>query len=45
MIVATGAANPPARRLYERHGFVPVEERVAGGSIGIVIYERRASPA
>jgi GNAT superfamily N-acetyltransferase len=45
MIVATGAANPPARRLYERHGFAPVEERVAGGSIGIVIYERRASPA
>ncbi len=44
-VVATGAANPPARRLYERHGFTPVEERVASGSIGIVIYERRASPA
>jgi GNAT superfamily N-acetyltransferase len=39
-IVATGAANPPARRLYERHGFTPVEERVVSGSIGIVIYER-----
>jgi GNAT superfamily N-acetyltransferase len=39
-VVATGAANPPARRLYERHGFAPVEERVASGSIGIVIYER-----
>ena len=39
--VATGAANPPARRLYEQRGFAPVEERVAGGSIGIVIYERR----
>ena len=38
--VATGAANPPARRLYERRGFAPVEERVVGGSIGIVIYER-----
>ena len=39
MTVATGAANPPARRLYERRGFTPVEERVASGSIGIVIYE------
>jgi GNAT superfamily N-acetyltransferase len=39
-VVATGAANPPARRLYERHGFTPVEERVVSGSIGIVIYER-----
>jgi ribosomal protein S18 acetylase RimI-like enzyme len=44
-VVATGAANPPARRLYERHGFTAVEERVAGGAIGIVIYERRSSPA
>ena len=44
-VVATGAANPPARLLYERHGFTPVEERVVSGSIGIVIYERRASPA
>ena len=39
-IVATGAANPPARRLYERRGFAPVEERVVGGSIRIIIYER-----
>jgi GNAT superfamily N-acetyltransferase len=44
-VVATGAANPPARRLYERHGFTPVEERVVSGSIAIIIYERRASPA
>ena len=44
-VVATGADNPPARRLYERHGFAPVEERVVSGSIGIVIYERRAAPA
>ena len=41
-IVATGAANPPARRLYERRGFAPVEERMVSGSIKIVIYERRA---
>ena len=39
--VATGAANPPARRLYEQRGFAPVEERVVSGSIRIVIYERR----
>ena len=44
-IVATGKANPPARRLYERHGFTPVEERVVSGSIAIVIYERRSAPA
>jgi GNAT superfamily N-acetyltransferase len=40
-IVATGAANAPARRLYERYGFTPVEERLAGGTIPIVTYERR----
>ena len=45
MVVATGAANPPARRLYERYGFTPVQERVVSGSIAIVIYERRSSPA
>jgi GNAT superfamily N-acetyltransferase len=39
-IVATGAANPPARRLYEQRGFAPVEERVVSGSIRIIIYER-----
>ena len=44
-IVATGAANAPARALYERHGFTPVEERLAGGSIPIITYERRAGPA
>jgi GNAT superfamily N-acetyltransferase len=43
MIVATGAANPPARRLYERHGFTPVEERLVSGPIAIVIYERRVT--
>ena len=40
-LVATGAVNEPARRLYERHGFRPVEERVVDGSITIVTYERR----
>ena len=43
LIVATGAANPPARRLYERRGFAPVEERVVDGSITIVTYERRTA--
>jgi GNAT superfamily N-acetyltransferase len=44
-VVATGAANAPARRLYEGRGFTPVEERLADGAIPIVIYERRAAPA
>jgi GNAT superfamily N-acetyltransferase len=44
-IVATGAANAPARRLYEGQGFTAVEERLADGAIPIVIYERRAAPA
>jgi GNAT superfamily N-acetyltransferase len=44
-IVATGAANAPARRLYERHGFVPVEERLASGGIPILTYERRGPRA
>jgi GNAT superfamily N-acetyltransferase len=42
--VATGAANAPARRLYERHGFAPGEEQLVGGSIRLVIYERRGAP-
>lgn len=44
-IVATGAANEPARRFYEGRGFVPVEERVVNGSIALVTYERRAGAA
>jgi GNAT superfamily N-acetyltransferase len=44
-VVATGEANAPARRLYERHGFVPVAEQVVDGSITIVTYERRAGAA
>lgn len=40
-IVATGAANDPARRLYERRGFAPYDERLAPGGIPIVAYERR----
>jgi ribosomal protein S18 acetylase RimI-like enzyme len=44
-IVATGTANAPARRLYERHGFRPVEERMASGGIPILTYERRAPRA
>ena len=41
-IVATGAANPPARRLYERHGFTPYDRRMAAGGVPIVTYERRS---
>jgi GNAT superfamily N-acetyltransferase len=44
-VVATGEANAPARRLYERHGFVPVGEQVVDGSITIVTYERRVATA
>jgi ribosomal protein S18 acetylase RimI-like enzyme len=44
VVVATGAANAPARRLYERHGFAPVAERLVGGAIPIVTYERRTAP-
>jgi ribosomal protein S18 acetylase RimI-like enzyme len=40
-IVATGAANQPARRLYERRGFEPYDERIAPGGVPIVTYERR----
>ncbi len=44
-VVATGEANGPARRLYERHGFVPIAEQLVDGSITIVTYERRATAA
>ncbi len=44
-VVATGAANEPARRLYEQHGFVPVAEQLVDGTISIVTYERRAGSA
>ena len=43
-IVGTGAANAPARALYERRGFAPVEERVLPGSIRWVRMERLDSP-
>ena len=41
-IVATGEANEPARRLYERHGFKPVAKQLVDRTITIVTYERRA---
>jgi GNAT superfamily N-acetyltransferase len=44
-IVGTGAANAPARALYERRGFAPVEERVVPGDIRWVRMERLDSPA
>ena len=44
-MVATGAVNEPARKLYEGHGFVAVGEQLVDGSITIVTYERRASSA
>jgi ribosomal protein S18 acetylase RimI-like enzyme len=39
-VVATGAANLPARRLYETRGFRPVAEQVASGGVRIVNMER-----
>ena len=42
-IVATGAANDPARRLYERRGFQPYDERLAPGGVPVVTYERRGT--
>ena len=39
-IVATGAANVPARRLYEQRGFTPVRERPVGDGLVIIELER-----
>jgi ribosomal protein S18 acetylase RimI-like enzyme len=39
-VVATAAANLPARRLYETRGFRPVAEQVAAGGVRIVTMER-----
>jgi ribosomal protein S18 acetylase RimI-like enzyme len=39
-IVATGAANLPARRLYEGSGFRAVDEHAAAGGVRIVTMER-----
>jgi ribosomal protein S18 acetylase RimI-like enzyme len=39
-IVGTGAANAPARALYERRGFKAVEERIVPGGIVWVRMER-----
>ena len=44
-IGATGAANGPARTLYERRGFRPVREVTAGGGVLIVEMERVCAPA
>jgi len=41
-IVGTGAANLPARTLYERRGFAPVEERIVPGGVRWVRMERTA---
>ena len=38
--VGTGAANAPARTLYERRGFEPTEERVVPGGIRWVRLDR-----
>ena len=40
--VGTGAANAPARTLYERRGFEPTEERVVPGGIRWVRMDRPA---
>jgi ribosomal protein S18 acetylase RimI-like enzyme len=42
-IVATGATNDPARRLYERRGFRAYDERVTPDGVPIVTYERRGT--
>ncbi|CAN5744140.1 hypothetical protein BH23CHL2_BH23CHL2_11560 [soil metagenome] len=39
--VTTGAANTPARRLYEKHGFQPVGERSIAPCVTVTQYERR----
>ncbi len=44
-LVATGAANAPARALYERRGFRAVREFEAAGGVWIVEMERVCAPA
>ena len=39
-LVATGAANAPARRLYERHGFAVAREREVAPGLVILELER-----
>ena len=41
--VGTGAANAPARALYERRGFTATEERVVPGGIRWVRLDRSAA--
>ena len=43
--VGTGAANAPARALYERRGFRPAEQKIVPGGIEWVRMERTAGPA
>ena len=40
--VGTGKGNAPARALYERRGFLPVEERIVPGGVVWVRLERHA---
>jgi GNAT superfamily N-acetyltransferase len=40
-IVATGAANAPARALYQRRGFRPVHERTVANGVRIVEFALR----
>jgi GNAT superfamily N-acetyltransferase len=40
-VVSTGAANAPARALYERRGFRPVRERTVGDGVRIVEFALR----
>jgi len=41
--VGTGAANGPARALYERRGFTPTEERIVPGGIRWVRLDRQGA--
>jgi ribosomal protein S18 acetylase RimI-like enzyme len=41
-VVATGTANAPALRLYQRRGFVPVGIREVAAGVTVTMLERRA---
>lgn len=45
IIVSTGSANLPARRLYEKHGFQALGEAGIAPDVSVTRYERRAAPS
>ncbi len=44
-VVSTGTADLPARGLYEKRGFVPVDERDIAPGVTITLLERSPPPA